>query len=61
MLTKKYRNSPCFVFAPLVRGTPCLRSGIPEKEGFTFHMVVSPSPDYEKRVEAFTLSLVSLA
>lgn len=27
-------NSPCLVFAPLVRGTPCWRSGIPKKERF---------------------------
>lgn len=29
---KKEKNFPCFLFAPLVRGTPCSRSGIPIKE-----------------------------
>ncbi|GER45596.1 DNA-directed RNA polymerase subunit alpha [Striga asiatica] len=28
------KKSPCFVFAPLVRGTPCSRGGIPKKERF---------------------------
>lgn len=31
---RNQRISPCFVFAPLVRGTPCSRSGIPKKERF---------------------------
>ena len=30
-LPKKEKKSPCFLFAPLVRGTPCSRSGIPKK------------------------------
>ena len=28
---RNQRISPCFVFAPLVRGTPCSRIGIPKK------------------------------
>ena len=28
------KDFPCFVFAPLVRGTPCSRSGMPKKERF---------------------------
>lgn len=32
MLIISLMNSPFILFAPIVRGTPCLRSGIPEKE-----------------------------